>query len=236
MSTGSADEQRARLARLPAKHLVELFEELATRLGRGDQPPLPRLTLDVGPRTIERCELLAVKQDRDAMTLLVTGADGFGGMDVTYVPVATVRALTVHATHETLHHLGFGALRPRSAEAPPSPLELKRRALAIGEELGALLAHPIAFTLEAALLAGDQETLVDASDVLKNLRSALLTVSADDEGKAALAKIERVELCAGRATTALVEGAALRVTVAAQQGALEVLPLDALITKVESAL
>lgn len=230
----SSEEHRARLSRLPAKHIAAVFEELAARLRRREPAPLPRMTLDIGPRTIERCELLATTEDRDAMTLLVTGGDGYAAMDVTYVPVAAIRAVTIHCTSETLHHLGFGALRVRSGDAPPSPLELKRRAAAIGEELA--LGHPIAFSVEAALFAGDGETLADAADLLSNLRTALLTIASDADGKEALSKLERIELSGGRSTSISVEGAVLRVSVAAEQGVLEVLAVDALVSKIESVI
>lgn len=230
MSSSSAEEQRAKLSRLPAKHIIAVFEELAARLQRGEPGPLPRMTLDIGPRTIERCELLATTEDRDAMTLLITGGDGYAAMDVTYVPVTAIRSVTMHCTNETLHHLSFGALRARSDDTPSSPLELKRRAAAVGAELG------LELTVDAALFAGDSETLADAAELLKSLRSALLTIACDADGKAALAKLSRIELSGARSTTFRVEGTTLRIGVAAHHGSLDVPSVDALVTKIEAAL
>lgn len=132
-------------------------------------------------------------RDRRGATLGVQSVPQRGSLelDVTVIPLARVEAITVH-----------GAARveprePKPAEAT-SPLELKRRARALGEHLAARAGAPIAIEIST----GDLTVL---APLFEQVRLALEHVCADELGRTALGqRVRTVQLSIGSPGVSLV--------------------------------
>ena len=131
-------------------------------------------------------------RDRRGATLGVESLPQRGSieLDVTVIPLARIEALTVH-----------GAVQPEPRETKPaaasSPLELKRRARALAEQVTAQVGAPIAIEIDAGELAV-------LAPLFEQVRLALEHVCADELGRAALGqKVRTVRLAIGAPGVAL---------------------------------
>jgi len=142
-------------------------------------------------------------RDRRGATLGVRSLPQRGSveLDLTMISVSRVEAITVH-----------GALRPEPRATKPqeatSPLELKRRARAFGEQLSAQVGSPIAIEIEPGELA----TL---APLFEQLRLTLERVCADELGRAALAqRVRAIRLGVGTSAGVAMDVQTLVVTTA----------------------
>lgn len=107
------------LDQLPPLRLEALFASLL-----GD--PAPRVTLRLDSGHAVTGDLLAFADGQILLRDLGTG----GGLDATYVPLAAVRAATVHYGRSNVHVAARGRL-PAMPDHVPTRLELKRQAAAL---------------------------------------------------------------------------------------------------------
>lgn len=172
----SSDDRR--LAGWVAQDLETHLDELATaarawRERRATDRPVITVHLASGARHTG----LVVDRVRSTLVIQSIGRE----LDVTVVPVARIEALTLHA------------VEIRAPAAPPeasSPLELKRRAKALADLLGAQLGHPIAIEVGADLAV--------VAPLFETVKVALERVCADELGRAALAdRVQTIQLTAG---------------------------------------
>lgn len=142
---------------------------------------------------------LAVKSVRGArvMTLLRERDD------VAFVRLECVEAITVH---------GASRLVPQRG-APPSRLELRRKAAAMAELLGA--GRDAAVPVEIAWTGDSEPERLAIQTLLAGLDEALLAALADPgSGQAALQRVERVTLGSGPEAGARWEGRTLQLSTA----------------------
>jgi hypothetical protein len=169
-----------RLANWVAQDLEAHLEELATtarawRERRAVDRPLVTIHLASGARHT------GVVLERVSGTLVLQSAPARGELDVIVVPIARIEALTLHDVRER-------------APAPPpeasSPLELKRRAKALSDQLAAQLAHPVSIEV------GNELAVV--APLFESARVALDRVCADELGRAALAeRVHAIQITSG---------------------------------------
>lgn len=107
---------RDALDQLPPLRLEALLDSLLAERA-------PRLTLRLDAGHTVTGELLAFADGQILLRDLGTG----GGLDATYLPLAAVRAVTVHYGHSNVHVAARGRL-PAMPERVPTRLELKRQA------------------------------------------------------------------------------------------------------------
>jgi hypothetical protein len=121
------------LFKLPAKSIREIFTELQKlreRSRTGDLVKVPKMTLLMTSGYSMDCELIQyIPETGDAIALLDNRS---GSLDVSYLHVNAIQAMTIHYTPENIHLLSFGKLQPVSTKIP-TRLELERRVRSLSE-------------------------------------------------------------------------------------------------------
>ena len=200
-----------RLAKLPARAPRDVLGALV----QGDKP-VPRVTIHVGDVALRKCKVLRVEDK----VVMVADADGDGAWDVHYVVPERITHVVVHASADDVHAISFGELRARTGSVPTA-LELRRRALILGEEIGKRTSASFSIDLALDAAFAHEQALFDLADLLSDLRDALFSATQDEEGIAALrGRVSRARLDLGPRAAIAIEGDALRVTAVLDSGAL----------------
>ncbi|MFQ3581028.1 hypothetical protein J8C06_02010 [Chloracidobacterium validum] len=135
------------------------------------------------------------------------------GLDVTYIPVANISALTLHHTPDTIARLSFGAVRERSGEAP-SRLELERRLRALTDWVRAEVGCDVTATIAWEAFPRGDTALLDLGALIADLRLVLGGFAADDLGRAALREsLQSIVVNVGEAAAVTLQSGELRYTV-----------------------
>lgn len=166
---------RDALDQLPPLRLEALFASLLTEHA-------PRLTLRLDSGHTVTGELLAFADGQILLRDLGTG----GGLDATYVPLAAVRAATVHYGHANVHVAARGRL-PAMPDRVPTRLELKRQAAAL----------PLPAQVDWDAWPATDLGCVRLGAALTELGQVLRDLAADALGAEALRGLEGVRLQAG---------------------------------------
>jgi hypothetical protein len=185
--------------KLPAKRILGVLAELQSQR---DRPlPLPEMTVLLTSGAQVRGELIQFVAEgplpADHWLLLrnVTAP-----LDVTYLSLSEIEALTLHLTEETLHLLSFGKLKPLAAKVP-TRVELERLVRTLSAE----------FSLSIAILWEDLPTsdlaFQNLGELLLDLQLILTTLLEDELGVAAVREqIRQVTIRSGLDADVSLEG------------------------------
>lgn len=201
--------------RLPARPVGGVLAELA-RLQEEKRSNwmLPPVTVALSNGMSLRGEYLAAHEldTPQATILLRTGGVG-DAVDVAYVPVASIVALTIHHTAATLAPLSFGALRERGGGVP-SRLELERRLRDLTEWLSAEVGATVTATVAWEALPRTDAARLDVGELLEDLRAVLDGFLADDLGREAVRDgVRSLRIVVGERADATLQDGELRYTV-----------------------
>jgi hypothetical protein len=118
-------------------------------------------------------------------------------MDVTYLPIGAIRAVTVHYSSENLHLLSSGQIKLASGPVP-SRLDLERQVRALSAQLSGPLS-PVTLTVAWDEMVQTDEAFRSLQPWINDLQAILLGIQADSLGAAALQQIDRIEIRFGTA-------------------------------------
>jgi len=211
------------LFKLPATEITCLFAELQTlrtRVRAGETLQVPEITVLLDSGHTLRGEVIHYLADaipEKGLLSLRTG-DRPDSLDVTYLPLHAIQALTVHYTPETLHLLSFGKVKPLSLRVP-SRLELERYLRSLSDQLSQQRSQPLQMTIAWDELSTTDETLQTLAELLANLQGILLAINADELGAVALRDhVERIEIRTAVTANVLFQNATLSILVASHEG------------------
>ncbi len=201
--------------RLPARPIGAVIAEMA-RLREESRHDwaLPPVTLALSNGLSVRGEYVAAHElETPRATVLVRTGDRSDSLDVAYIPVASIVALTVHHTPATLARLSFGAVRERLGEAP-SRLELERRLRDLTEWLSAEVGVAVAATADWEALPRADAARLDVGELLEDLRATLAGFLADELGRAAVkAGVRALRITVGSKASVTLQDGELRYAV-----------------------
>ena len=105
-------------------------------------------------------------------------------LDVSYVPVGAVLALTVHTHSSTLHQLSGGCLKPIPTQVP-GRLEIARTLRSLSERVGARIGVPWEVSIGWETLPASVDVSIRVADVVAALDQGLEAILADQVGREA---------------------------------------------------
>jgi hypothetical protein len=165
------------ISRLPAKGIQQLIQELSdlqARVRAGDSLELPIVTrcLSSGESLVGR--VLRLDTTAAASTLLLQSHDR--PMDVHYVLLAAVHAVTIHYTDALLPLLSDGKIRPTGGRIP-SRLDLERQARSV-------FSMPYAIAWDE--LPQSELAYQSLELILQDIQAVLTKIQGDELGRSAL--------------------------------------------------
>jgi hypothetical protein len=180
--------------RLPAKPvnaLITEIGELQDRVRAGESIVVPDVTLLLDSSHRITGSILRVLPASEAAgePLVLIRCE----MDATYLPIAAIRAVTVHYSAENLHLLSDGKIKVASG-AVPSRLDLERQVRSLSAQL-----NPITVTVAWDEMVSTDEAFQSLEPLIKSLAEILLGIQADSLGVAALQQVDRIEIRFGLA-------------------------------------
>jgi len=177
-----------RLARLPAWTVAEALRELAEGVERDRSDPssqLPQITLRLtSGHTLEGGLLRHELTEGGTGTLLLVNMRGAPELDVSYIPVSSVLALTVHTSSSALHSLSGGRLKP-IPQRLPGRLEIARTLRSLSERISGVLGMEWEASIAWDTLSGSDEALLSVVGVVGELERSLEAILADEAGREA---------------------------------------------------
>ncbi len=213
----------AALFKLPATEINRLLTELQAlrvRMRAGEVLQVPEITVLLNSGHTLRGELIsygAESSPEHGLLSLRTG-DRLDALDVTYLSLHAIQALTVHYTPDTLHLLSFGKVKPLSLRVP-NRLELERQARSLGEQISQQRSQPLQMTIAWDELPTTEDALQTLAELITNLQSTLLDINADALGAAALREqVARIEVRTAPTARVLCQNATLSILVAIHEG------------------
>jgi hypothetical protein len=180
--------------RLPAKPVNALITEIAelqdrVRSGESIAPPDVTLLLDSGHRiTGSILRVLPASEAAGEPLVLMRCA-----MDATYLPIAAIRAVTVHYSAANLHLLSGGKIKVASG-AVPSRLDLERQVRSLSAQL-----NPVTVTVAWDEMVATDEAFQSLEPLIQDLAAILLAIQADSLGVAALQQVDQIAIRFGTA-------------------------------------
>jgi hypothetical protein len=165
------------ISRLPAKGIRQLLQELSdlqARVRAGDrlEPPITTIRLSSGECLVGK--VLQVKGTAEGATLLLQAHDR--PMDVHYILISAVQAVTIHYTEAALPLLSDGKIRSVDGRVP-SRLDLERQARSN---------FPIPLTIAWDELPQSELAFQSLEMILQDLQTVLDKINGDELGRSAL--------------------------------------------------
>jgi hypothetical protein len=180
-----------RLPVKPVNALITEIAELQDRVRSGESIVVPDVTLLLDSGHCIAGSILRVLPASEAAgepLVLIRSK-----MDATYLPIAAVRAVTVHYSAENLHLLSGGKIKVASG-AVPSRLDLERQVRSLCAQL-----NPITVTVAWDEMVATDEAFQSLEPLIQDLAEILLEIQADSLGVAALQQVDRIEIWFGTA-------------------------------------
>ncbi|MEE3719961.1 hypothetical protein V2H45_24805 [Tumidithrix elongata RA019] len=187
------------ILRLPAKTVAALVSELnglQDRFRSGEQLEIPEITLllDAGHSLsgviVQITKSSSSNFPEPDATLLLQHRDN--AMNISYIPIVSIRGITVHYNDRNLHLLSSGKIKPFSGKVP-SRLELERKARSLSELLAGL-----AISIAWDEIPCSDQALQSLDLMLADLESVMIGIQSDDMGRTSLqGQVERIEIRVG---------------------------------------
>jgi hypothetical protein len=201
------------LFKLPAKSIREIFAELQRlreRSRAGDLVTVPKMTLFLTSGCCMDCELIQyIPETGDAIALPENPS---GSLDVSYIHISAIQAVTIHSTQENIHLLSFGKLQPASRKVP-TRLELERRVRSLSEVRNL----PITIAWNELLTTDDGLQIVGI--LIDDLEAILKDLFADEIGENSVRQnIDCLEIQVSSTATVDISNRILNISVGFERG------------------
>lgn len=183
--------------------------------------PVRALALELSRQAEPRFVTLHLKSGRDLQGQLLRCDEGMdasltlalaGTVDVSYLALGSVEAITVHGAAHIAHVLSRGQLDEEGDE-PVTVLGLKRRCAEIQAQLRERVGGALEFDCAWSTLPENERAQRSLARWVEDLFSALLTVAEDSLGSSAIRSLMRVHTAHGESSKVILESGVVRCVV-----------------------